>query len=134
MYYAICRCIASNHRRGTSDGGTPAHRDIPYAASLNHLRRFEESKSVLRKMMPVARRVLGESHELTLRMRWMYAAALCNDPDAPLDDLVRDLGEAVTTFEEIERTARCVLGGAHPTTMGLEEALRMAQDALSRYT
>ena len=84
--------------------------------------------------MPVARRVLGESHELTLRMRWMYAAALCNDPDAPLDDLVRDLGEAVTTFEEIERTARRVLGGAHPTTMGLEEALRMAQDALSRYT
>ena len=64
----------------------------------------------------------------------MYAAALCNDPDAPLDDLVRDLGEAVTTFEEIERTARRVLGGAHPTTMGLEEALRMAQDALSRYT
>ena len=88
----------------------------------------------MRKVIPVVRRVLGESHEFTLKSRWMYAAALCNDPDAPLDDLVRDLGEAVTTFEEIERTARRVLGGAHPTTMGLEEALRMAQDALSRYT
>ena len=55
--------------------------------SLIGLRRFEEAKSVLRKMMPVARRVLGESHELTLKMRTMYAAARCNDADATLDDL-----------------------------------------------
>ena len=60
----------------------------------------------------------------------MYAAALCNDPDAPLDDLVRDLGEAVTTLAEIERTAQRVLGGAHPHTRGIEVNLRNARAAL----
>ena len=46
------------------------------------------------------------------------------------DDLYDDLGEAVTTFEEIERIARRVLGGAHPTTRGIEQALQQARDAL----
>ena len=53
--------------------------------SLIGLRRFEEAKSVLRKMMPVARRVLGESHELTLKMSWNYARALYKDEAATLD-------------------------------------------------
>ena len=47
-----------------------------YAWGFCHLRRFEEAKEVLRKIMPVARRVLGESSDLTLRMRWVYARAL----------------------------------------------------------
>ena len=29
--------------------------------------------------MPVARRVLGENHDVTLKMRWMYARALYKD-------------------------------------------------------
>ena len=82
--------------------------------SFMTLKRFEESKSLLRKTMPVARRVLGESHDLTLRMRWSYAAALYEDNGATLDDL----REAVTTLEDTERIARRVLGGAHPTTAG----------------
>ena len=72
--------------------------------------------------MPVARRVLGESHELTLKMRWAYAGALYN-PAATLDDL----SEAVTTLEETERTARRVLGGAHPFTVDIENNLRCAR-------
>ena len=52
--------------------------------------------------------------------------ALYKDPGATLDDL----REAVTTLDEIERTARRVLGGAHPTTVGIEEALRDARAAL----
>merc|ERR1712139_77925 len=39
-----------------------------YAASLHDLKRFEEAKSLLRKTIPVARRVLGESSDLTLKM------------------------------------------------------------------
>ena len=80
----------------------------------------------MRKTLPVARRVLGEGHRLTLRMRWNYAEALYMDPDATLDDL----HEAVTTLEEIERTARRVLGGAHPTTMGIERELKKSRTAL----
>ena len=48
------------------------------------------------------------------------------DPDATLDDL----REAVTTLEVAERIARRVLGGAHPSTMGIGAALREARAAL----
>ena len=66
-------------------------------------------------MMPVARRILGENNELTLRMRVELREALYKDPAATLDDL----REAVTTLEDTERIARRVLGGAHPNTTGI---------------
>ena len=97
-----------------------------YANALVGLQRFEEAKSLLRKTLPVARRVLGESHELTLKMRSAYAWALYLDTDATLDDL----HEAVTTLEEIEPIARRVFGGAHPTTAGIERHLGLARAAL----
>ena len=97
-----------------------------YAISLNELRRFEEGKALLRKTMPVARRVLGESHELTLKLRRNYALALYKGAGATLDDL----REAVRTLAEIEPIARRVLGGAHPTTEGVEYELRNARAAL----
>ena len=59
-------------------------------------------------------------------MRSNYGRALYNDPGAMLDDL----REAVTTFEEIERTARRVFGGEHPLTTRIEEALRVARAGL----
>ena len=98
-----------------------------YALGLLETHRFEEAKVLLRKTIPVARRALGECHELTLRMRWIYATALYKDNDATLDDL----REAVTTFEETERTARRVLGTQHPTAKGIEAALRGARAALT---
>ena len=42
-----------------------------------------------------------------------------------------DLREAVTTFEEIERTARRVLGSAHPITVDIELSLQEARAALA---
>ena len=76
--------------------------------------------------MPVARRALGESHEITLRMRWRYAQTLCYDPSATLDGH----REAVSTIEDVGRIARRVLGGAHPLTTSFEGDLRNAQAAL----
>ena len=98
-----------------------------YAASLNELKRFEEAKSLLRKTIPVARRVLGEGNDMTLRMRKNYAYTLCKDPGATLDDL----REAVTTLEETARTARRVLGGAHPGVVNIERVLRRSREVLS---
>ena len=77
-------------------------------------------------MMPVARRVLGEGCETTLKMRWYYAGVLYQDPDATLDDL----REAVTTLEDTEQTARRVLGGAHPLAVTIEASLRDARAKL----
>ena len=80
----------------------------------------------MRKTTPVAHRVFGESHDLTLRMRWNYAQALHKDGDAKLDDL----REAVTTLEETERIARRVIGGANPLTVNIGRELRNARAAL----
>ena len=97
-----------------------------HAASLVSLKRFEEFKSLMRKMIPVARRALGESNDTTLRMRSSYANALCEDTDATLDDL----REAVTTLEDTARIARRVLGGAHPVTEEIEDDFQNARAAL----
>ena len=99
---------------------------LNYSATLGDLQRFEEAKSLLRKTMPVARRVLGEGRETTLRLRWNYAMALYPDAGATLDDI----REAVTTLEDTERIARRVLGGAHPITTGIESALQNARAIL----
>ena len=95
--------------------------------ALIRLQRFEEAKALQRKMIPVARRVFGPSHDYTLRMRLGYATALCRDDAATLDDL----HEAVTTLEDSERIARRVLGGAYPLTTAIEAALQNAREALS---
>ena len=93
---------------------------------VHNLRRFEEAKALFRKMIPVARRLLGESHHLTLTMRWTYALTLYRADGATLDDLC----VAVTTLEETKRIARRVLGGAHPLTKALETALQNTRAAL----
>ena len=60
------------------------------------------------------------------RTLWCYARALYHDDSATLDDL----REAVTTLEETERTARRVLGRAHPIVVAMEQSLRNARAAL----
>ena len=97
-----------------------------YAASLVSLKRFEEAKSLLRKTVTVARRVLGESNGLTLMMRHNYADSLYADANTTLDDL----REAVTTLEDAGRIARRVLGGMHPFTKVIEDLLRRSRAAL----
>ena len=82
-------------------------------------RRRAEDGCELRNAPVVVVRVLGENHNLTLMMKWNYALALYQYADATLDDL----REAVNTLEETERTARHVLGGAHPTTTLIDKSL-----------
>ena len=96
------------------------------ASTLIELKSFAEVKTLMRKNMPVVRRVLGGNDETTLRMRWNYAMALYKDASATLGDL----REAVTTGEDTARIARRVLGGAHPITEGIEGELRNARAAL----
>ncbi len=96
------------------------------ADNLLRLMRFTEAKALLRKTIPVARRVLGASHEQTTMMSGNYALALYKDPGATLDDL----REAVNTLEETERIARRLLGSAHPKVMIIETYLPEARAIL----
>ena len=98
-----------------------------YTNSLVNLKRCEEAKTFLRRPMSVARRVLGENHDLTLTMRWIYARALYYDEGATLDDL----RNAVTILEDTDQTARRILGGTHPMTTGIEDDLRLSLAQLS---
>ena len=97
-----------------------------YASSFLSLQRFEEAKSLLRRTMPVAQRVLGENHDITHMMRLNYAETLYEDDRATLDDL----REAVTKLEVVERAARRVLGGAHPDSVWIEKSLQNARTVL----
>ena len=60
-------------------------------------------------------------------MRWCYARSLSWNDNDTLDDL----RESVTALEELERIARRVLGGAHPTTKGIEKDLKNWRVALA---
>ena len=99
---------------------------LNYASSLVNLERFEEAQGILRSTVPVARRVLGDNNEATLKMRSVYADALYFDPAATHDDL----REAVETFEDAGQIARRVLGDAHPLTEWIEDGLQDARDVL----
>ena len=59
-------------------------------------------------------------------MRSIYTQAVYKDDSATLDDL----REAVTMIEQIQPTARRVLGGLHPLTSAIEGDLRNARAAL----
>ena len=100
-----------------------------YASSLAGLQKnFKEAKALLRKGVPLARRILGEGHRLTLKMRLNYAQTLyMNCTSATLNDL----HESVTTLEDLERISRRVLGIAHPFTKGVAFDLSRARTELS---
>ena len=121
----IRRHVYSGLMRLVGEHRNTIHAASNYMISLIELKRFQEVKSLLRRTLPVAQRVLGESND-TLKMRAMYAGALIKASDATLDDV----REAVTTFEETERIARRVLGGAHPLTAGIDTTLRNARVVL----
>ena len=60
----------------------------------------------------------------TIKMRRLYARALCED--ATLDNI----REAVDTLEDVDRIARRVLGDAHPIVVHIEKHLRKSRGAL----
>ena len=99
---------------------------MPRLTPPRDLQHFDEARSLLRKAMPIARRVLGQQHIVMFRMEKVYAEAQWRDDSATLDDL----REAETKLVEIERTARRVLGGAHPDVVGIVKSLRYARAAL----
>ena len=63
-------------------------------------------------------------------MRRIYAQTLYKDDAVTLDDL----REAVETLEDAGRTARRVLGGAHPTAAGMEKSLRAVRAAIRAHS
>ena len=129
-YWRFLTCVIQLRGRHRVDGvrRPTLIAALNYAASFGDLKRYADSevKSLLRKTVPVARRALGESHDVTLMMRNVYARSLYLVPDATLDDL----RESVETLEETAQIARRVFGSSHPDVVKIEASLRKARAAL----
>jgi len=117
--------VYSGHLKLFGEDGNTISAAMNYAISLFGLGRYDEAKSLLREIVPVARRVRGENDIDTLKMRSMHAAALYQ-----VADTLDDIREAVNTLEETVPTTRRLLGGAHPLARVMEEDLRKARAAL----
>ena len=89
-----------------------------YGITLIDLRRFEEAKRLLRKVLPVARRVLGAEHVRTLSLREDLARATLGG-----DSSSKEKRKALQTLEETLGVMRRVLGAAHPETQRVQRQL-----------
>ena len=94
-----------------------------YALSLLDLERFKEAKKVLRKVIPVATRVLGIEHDLTLCIREDLCRASLDG-----DSSVKEKRKALRTLEDTVGIMRRVLGPQHPTTQRVQESLYRYQE------
>jgi hypothetical protein len=122
IYSGSLKLFGHEHSRAISAA-------LNYAVSLNSLQRFKEAKSLIRKTIPVVKRVFGEDKAM-LKTSRVYAWALCEDPVATPDDL----REAIETLAETKRIARRVFGDAHPLTLMLAEDIRrVCRRARARY-
>ena len=94
-----------------------------YAMSLIDLKRFEEAKRLLRKMTPVARRVLGAENKITLSMHEDLSRATLDGESS-----AEDKREALRTLEDSLRVMRRVLGTQHPETQRVQRSLHMYRE------
>ena len=97
-----------------------------YALSLARLERFEEAKRLLRKVVPVARRVLGTEHELTLSLREDLSRATLDGESS-----AEEKREALRVLDEVAGVMRRVLGPAHPDTLFAQGELERRQGGAS---
>ena len=91
-----------------------------YANCLLDLRRFKEAKKVLRKVMPVAGRVLGNDHELMSSIREDLCRATLHG-----DSSANEKRDALKMLEDTLGVMRRVLGPQHPDTQRVQESLHM---------
>ena len=88
-----------------------------------------EARTLARKTVPVARRLLGTEYDGFLQLRSLEALALFLPDDAALDDVRL----AVEILEETTRTSRQVMGSSHQLTKHRAELLAQARFRLSLF-
>ena len=97
------------------------------AALLPHTARLAQRGPRLVQGELSADRLYQLARQLSARPQSLIKLHCLDDTGATLDEF----REAVTTYEEIEPTARRVLGGAHPATRWIECSLRHARAELA---
>ena len=110
----------------------PEHRDtlldsINLASSLIDDRHFAEARKLINETLPIARRVCGDAHDLTLGHRYMLPRSIVLNPDATQENL----RVAKEELEDLLRTTRRVFGTSHPRVELVRNLLKTANDRLS---
>ena len=75
---------------------------------------------MLRKVIPVARRVLGNEHDVTLSLREDLSRATLDGESS-----AEEKREALQMLEDTVAVMRRVLGPAHPDTVNAQEKLEI---------
>ena len=89
-----------------------------YAMTLLDLERFEEAKILLHKVAPVAQRVCGAEHDLTLSLREDLSRAILDGESS-----AEEKREALQMLEDTVAVMRRVFGPAHPETLRAQRQL-----------
>ena len=116
VYIGHLRLYGENHRKTLLEANN-------LASLLIGLQRFKEVRSLLRKALPVARRLLGAEHEVTLSIREDFSGAILEDGDSSAEEKRK----AVRMLEDTIRVMRRVLGTSHPTTLHAQKSLDVNQ-------
>ena len=117
--------------------------------TLQHLELWEQSKPLLRDLLPAARRSLGSEHQVTLSISHGLATALAASPEGTRDDprvnQPSRAGAASTVFnltpgddrlqaesiaQDVLSRRRRVFGPAHPATRRSESLLSQVRSTL----
>ena len=89
--------------------------------------RFTEAIALVNETLPIARRVCGNAHDLTIGLRYLLPRSIVDNPDATIQDLRGAKEEA----EDLLRTARRVFGNSHPRVELVRHLMEQANDRLS---
>ena len=81
----------------------------------------DEAISILRDMIPAARRGFGPNHDFTIRLDWRLGEALVKNS-------YRDRPEGLAVLRDASQRAQRILGPAHPVSRHIEEDLQNARE------
>ena len=97
------------------------------ANSLIILDLFADATALVNETLPIARRVCGDAHDITLGHRFALSRSIVLNPDATQEDL----SGAKEELEGLLRTTRRVFGNSHPRVELVRNLLELANDRLS---
>ena len=97
------------------------------ATLVDTLQQFDEAKAFLRDRIPEAIRALGKDHDITFKLRRMYAQSLYENDGASREDVTA----AIATLEDIDRRQTRIYGAAHPQTGATRARLAEARKRLA---
>ncbi len=94
---------------------------------VDDLRQFDEARAFLLDRIPEAIQALGKDHDVTFRLKRMYAQSLYRNDGASLEDITT----AIATLEDLDRRQTRIYGAAHPQAGSTRRRLAEAREKLA---